>query len=108
MSVLVWVQTVCKGYQQMTKVTTLKERIKKYNTISSTFLPKIKVSSLKNLLVASSCTHKHFCIHVGTPPDFFYGSFFLFVSVFDILPCLCPAALWSPAGKGLTSRRLCM
>ena len=29
---------------------------------------------------------------------------FLFVFVFDILPCLCLVALWSPAGKGLTSR----
>ena len=30
LSVLIWVQTVCKGYQQMTKVATSKERVKKY------------------------------------------------------------------------------
>ena len=28
MSGLIWVQTVCKGYQQMTKVTTSQERLK--------------------------------------------------------------------------------
>ena len=28
MSVLIWVQTVCKGYQQMTKVAASKERVK--------------------------------------------------------------------------------
>ena len=27
LSVLIWVQTVCKGYQQMTKVSTSKERL---------------------------------------------------------------------------------
>ena len=27
LSVLIWVQTVCKGYQQMTKVATSKERV---------------------------------------------------------------------------------
>ena len=29
--------------------------------------------------------------------------FFKFVFVFAILTCLCLTALWSPAGKGLTS-----
>ena len=32
---------------------------------------------------------------------FFYGSFYVFF--FAILSCLCHAALWSPASKGLTS-----
>ena len=27
MSVLIWIQTVCKGYQQMTKVVASKERV---------------------------------------------------------------------------------
>ena len=29
-SVLIWIQTVCKGYQQMTKVATSKERVKSH------------------------------------------------------------------------------
>ena len=29
MSVLIWVQTVCKGYQQTTKVAVVKERVNK-------------------------------------------------------------------------------
>ena len=48
-----------------------------------------------------------FCEHLGTPLTSFVDHFSL-VSVFCILPCLCLAALWSPAGKGLTSRRFCM
>ena len=37
---------------------------------------------------------------------FFYGSFLLFT--FVVLSCLFTAALWSPAGKGLTSWLSCM
>ena len=33
MSILIWVQTVCKDYQQTTKVTTSKERVKKRNKV---------------------------------------------------------------------------
>ena len=54
----------------------------------------------------ASCAHIRYCIHEGTPLTSFVDLLFLFVSLFDILPCLCRAALWSPAGKGLTSRRL--
>ena len=31
MSVLIWVQTVCKSYQQMTKVAAGKERVEDFN-----------------------------------------------------------------------------
>ena len=31
---LIWVRTVCKGYQQTTKVITSKERVKKLKSIS--------------------------------------------------------------------------
>ena len=48
-----------------------------------------------------------FCEHVGTPLTSFVDLFFLFVFVFDILPCLCLTTLWSPAGKGLTSCVFC-
>ena len=39
-----------------------------------------------------------FCVHVGTLLTSFVD-FFLFVFVFDILLCLCLAALWSPAER---------
>ena len=78
------------------------------NPISSSFSSKIIVCSFRNYTGASSCMHMRFSIHVGTPLTSFCESFFLFVFVFDMLPCLCLAALLSPAGKGLTSRRFCM
>ena len=37
--ILIWVQTVCKGYQQTTKVATSKERVNTYSF--SIFLVKI-------------------------------------------------------------------
>ena len=53
-----------------------------------------------------SCKHMRFCGHIGTLLTYFVD-LFLFASVFDILPCLCLAVLWSPAGKGLTSMHFC-
>ena len=49
-----------------------------------------------------------FCVHVGTPLTSSVYLFFLFVFIFDILPSMCLEALWSPAGKGLTTRPFCM
>ena len=37
MSVLLWVQTVCKGYQQMTKVATSKDRVTWIHTESGLY-----------------------------------------------------------------------
>ena len=40
------------------------------------FLPKIKVSSLRNYTGTPSCTHMRFCIHEGNAHDFFCGYLF--------------------------------
>ena len=45
LTVLVWVHTVCKGYQQMTKVTARKERIKAVKFSKLTFINKATASS---------------------------------------------------------------
>ena len=37
MSGLIWVQTVCKGYQQMTKVATRGQRVKKQSNESKAY-----------------------------------------------------------------------
>ena len=49
LSVLIWVQTVCKGYQLMTKITAIKERfnIKKImNKYCSFFIHYVHVSAV--------------------------------------------------------------
>ena len=73
------------------------------------FSPKIKVSrsSLRNY-TGDTELYAHAILRTRRyAPDFFCGSF-LVVFVFNILPCLCLAVLWTPAGNGLTSRRFCM
>ena len=49
-SVLIWVQTVCKEYKQTTKVVTSKER-------DNAFLPYVKVPSTKNSALQLQITH---------------------------------------------------
>ena len=70
-------------------------------------LPNIVSSLRKYTGGAELYAHAFMHTHVYAP-DFFCGSLFLFVSVFGILPCLCFAALCSPAGKGQTSRCFCI
>ena len=44
---LVWVQTVCKGYQQMTKVATSRERVKSYQNCVRVIMKNSEVSRLQ-------------------------------------------------------------
>ena len=73
-------------------------------------LPKIKVSSLRNYTGGAELYAHAFLrtrTFVDTPLIYFVG-LCLFVFLFDILSCMCPAAKWSPTGKGLNSRRFCI
>ena len=54
MSVLIWVQTVCKGYQQVTKVAASKERV---NSISMFFMASITTTCIMLYLM----TDLHYC-----------------------------------------------
>ena len=47
LSVLIWVQTVCKGYQQTTKATDSKERVKKKCPCLNKLSVSISMSAVK-------------------------------------------------------------
>ena len=57
MLVLVWVQTVCKGYQQMAKAAATKERVKYYNLLLEESI--LGIQHLKEITLkvpAKNCT----------------------------------------------------
>ena len=83
MSVLIWVQTVCKGYHQMTKVAFSKEE---FNTVQS-YLPQwlmlenIYRARAGSKTVSSQSLHQPFFLlppHCD-PPIYFYP--YMYVSV---------------------------
>ena len=56
MSVLIWVQTVCNGYQQMTKIDAIKERVKHLNRLSIEELIKYALAKIKREMSTTLCS----------------------------------------------------
>ena len=67
MSVLIWVQTVCKGYLQVTRVATSKERVDPYHAgyhyvpHSSSFFSQLHVTCM---ISVNNSMHLHFTSRV--------------------------------------------
>ena len=62
LSVLIWVQTVCKGYQQVTKVATCKERVKRPNLSEVILLIDLKMTAAPNNMITDTKISDNFSI----------------------------------------------
>ena len=61
MSVLTWVQTICKGYQQTIKVATSKVRVKNKSKKRNTYFTHLPNSELTLVVSMKNAAYNKFC-----------------------------------------------